>query len=534
MARHSSTARVRVTSIVVSAAILITALSFAAPAPLVAPASATWTVSTVSRTPADVRAVYQQLRPTYTGGAYAVTPSWTAPYAPGAVQTGFLADGVNTINFARYLAGLPADVTLSATRNEDAQYGAVLLAASNFSHYPDKPADMTDAFYTRGRASTSSSNIGSGYTDAESFQIGCLHDSTAGNIAAVGHRRWLLNPPMKVTGIGFANNRLTTYAFDRTRTETVDYGAVLWPSAGVFPVDGPSNGFFTAATPWSITLNPATYEWDPSGHRVTLKRISDGRTWTFDASDTNTGGEFFAANFSGYGVPNAFIFRPDPASLGAGGYKPGDVFEVTLSGGIYTKNPRTPASVTYRTAFFSLANPGSDPAVPAQPGAGDPAPAPAPPKPQPTADTAPVYRFYNKSNGSHFYTASAAERDTVIAKWSATYQYEGPAYTIKTTNPANSSPLYRLYNRKNGSHFYTASCAERDMIVSKWGDTYTYEGVVYNVAASSAAACTPVYRFYNTRNGSHFFTVSAAERDTVISKLGATYSYEGVCFYIGQ
>lgn len=31
--------------------------------------------------------------------------------------------------------------------NESAQYGAVLLAVSEFSHYPGKPCDMDDAFY---------------------------------------------------------------------------------------------------------------------------------------------------------------------------------------------------------------------------------------------------------------------------------------------------------------------------------------------------------------------------------------------------
>ena len=38
---------------------------------------------------------------------------------------------------------------------------------------------------------------------------------------------------------------------------------------------------------------------------------------------------------------------------------------------------------------------------------------------------APVYRFYNKKNGSHFYTASAAEKNSVIAKLSATYSLDG-------------------------------------------------------------------------------------------------------------
>jgi hypothetical protein len=48
----------------------------------------------------------------------------------------------------------------------------------------------------------------------------------------------------------------------------------------------------------------------------------------------------------------------------------------------------------------------------------------------PGAGRIPVYRFYNKVNGSHFYTASAEEADIVIARWSNVYQLEGAAFWI--------------------------------------------------------------------------------------------------------
>jgi hypothetical protein len=146
--------------------------------------------------------------------------------------------------------------------------------------------------------------------------------------------------------------------------------------------------------------------------------------------------------------------------------------------------------------------------------------------------TLPVYRFYNRAIGSHFYTASTAERDAVRAKYSTTYVYEGVGYAVNTLNVANDDPLYRFYNKSNGSHFYTASQAERDAVITKWPAIYAYEGVAYNVSASDTG--TPVYRFYNKSNGSHFFTVSAAERDAVITKYSATYAYEGVAFWVGQ
>jgi len=153
----------------------------------------------------------------------------------------------------------------------------------------------------------------------------------------------------------------------------------------------------------------------------------------------------------------------------------------------------------------------------------------------PLADPAvkPVYRFYNKLNGSHFYTASETERYTVIRKWAATYAFEGPAYGVNTANPANSVPLYRFYNKKNGSHFYTASLDEANGVIARYSATYAFEGPVYNVS-TTAENGTPMFRFFNKKNGSHFYTASDAERDSVIANYPTTYNFEGVAYYIGN
>ncbi|HET6498242.1 MAG TPA: hypothetical protein VFH17_04215 [Coriobacteriia bacterium] len=348
-----STARVMARALgrmLLAAAVITGALAFA-PARSLAPAAASvHRVDTTARTEADVRAMWQQLRPTYTGTPYVSLPSVTAPYATGSLRPEFLQDGLRTLNFARYLAGLPHDVVLNSTHMNIAQHGAVLLAASDFSHTPSKPADMSQTFYDTGLSSTRTSNIGSGYRDLEGFQRGCLDDDCSpSNLLRVGHRRWLLNPPMQMTGMGFANGYTTTHVFDRSRTQSVEYAAITWPSEGVFPVE-----FFSSQTPWSITLNPARYDWDTSGHRVTLRRVSDGMTWTFDSSHTNTAAHYFNADFLRMGVGNVFVFRPDPRAIS---YRPGDEFQVTLSGGIFWEGTRTPAVVSYRTRFMSLEAP---------------------------------------------------------------------------------------------------------------------------------------------------------------------------------
>ncbi len=67
--------------------------------------------------------------------------------------------------------------------------------------------------------------------------------------------------------------------------------------------------------------------------------------------------------------------------------------------------------------------------------------------------------------GAHFYTANEAEKDYVIANWSNIFSDEGIAYKVSPNAASNSLPVYRFYNMKNGSHFYTANEAEKNNII---------------------------------------------------------------------
>ena len=142
-----------------------------------------------------------------------------------------------------------------------------------------------------------------------------------------------------------------------------------------------------------------------------------------------------------------------------------------------------------------------------------------------------IHRFYNVRTGTHFYTPSQAEVNSVIANYSNVFRYEGVAYHTRASK--NTQPLYRFYNRANGSHFYTASPAERDQVIALYGNVFTYEGETYKVTPGPEAGKTAVIRFYNVRNGSHFFTASADEANTVVSKYSNVYRLEGPAFYLG-
>jgi len=142
----------------------------------------------------------------------------------------------------------------------------------------------------------------------------------------------------------------------------------------------------------------------------------------------------------------------------------------------------------------------------------------------------PVYRFFNLKNNTHFYTASESEKINIILKWPTIYKYEGVAYNLNNLTGRNNAPLYRFYNLKNGTHFYTASDAEKNNIIARWPGIYQLEGISYNISLDPAGT-TPVHRFWN-KNGTHFYTASDAEKNNVIARWPGTFTYEGVAYFL--
>jgi hypothetical protein len=89
-------------------------------------------------------------------------------------------------------------------------------------------------------------------------------------------------------------------------------------------------------------------------------------------------------------------------------------------------------------------------------------------------------------------------------------------------------PVYRFYNPVSGTHFYTMSAAERDAAIAKWPGVWTYEGVAFQVDPTVDSVM--VHRFYNRFNRSHFYTASDAEKAQVELLYRFVYTYEGTGF----
>lgn len=81
------------------------------------------------------------------------------------------------------------------------------------------------------------------------------------------------------------------------------------------------------------------------------------------------------------------------------------------------------------------------------------------------ATAQPVFRFFNIQTGTHFYTISTGERDIVLVKWPQ-FVYEGPVFMAYLEPTADMMPVFRFFDTGTGTHFYTQSTNERDQFVA--------------------------------------------------------------------
>lgn len=138
-----------------------------------------------------------------------------------------------------------------------------------------------------------------------------------------------------------------------------------------------------------------------------------------------------------------------------------------------------------------------------------------------------VFRFFDSSVGSHFYTADEVERDAVQDNL-PNYSFEGESYrTVDATTGAQE--VYRFFNPDTGVHLYTTDEVERDSIIDTLPN-FEFEGVKFYAYETQVEGSIPVYRFYEPTLGVHFYTPDEAEKDAVQANL-ANYNFEGIAYY---
>jgi len=147
--------------------------------------------------------------------------------------------------------------------------------------------------------------------------------------------------------------------------------------------------------------------------------------------------------------------------------------------------------------------------------------------------TAPVYRFWNKIYSRHIYTISRTEKAKLLGL-PYFLDYEGiQYYTFAEDGHAGVLPIYRFWSDSKSAHFYTISEGEKNKLITKFASVWTYEGPVFYAypEGSQPEGAVAVYRFWSDSLNCHFYTTNTAERDKLINKFSNVWTYEGIAFY---
>ena len=315
-------------------------------------------------------AVFLLVSSAHASEVYYTSPSFS-PYRAGSVRRDVLNEALAEVNYARWLAGVPANVTLNEEYTRRAQMGAVLLdALDTLTHEPEKPYDMPEEFYRLGYDATSHGNIAYSKIQKGARVYGNLRlkdttkmymeDTDGRNVGALGHRRWLMNPRLKQVGFGIST-RLgysVTYVIEPrpyshkqklTRAEYAEYLDWLkWPVPDEF-ITWPSSkhphplSWFEAKTAWSVTLDSNVFDTcRPDSVSVRMTRIDDGRVWNFGRAG-NDG--YFEAAPNNVAYDECLIFCPDNVDR----YTAGQTWRVDVWG--LSRKDGRPGSFSYTVIF---------------------------------------------------------------------------------------------------------------------------------------------------------------------------------------
>jgi hypothetical protein len=207
---------------------------------------------------------------------------------PGTVTAAGLDASVTRINFHRWLVGLAA--TSHQTSNDHTAQDCALVSAWNpagpSAHFPPSTAQCYTA---DGAAGAGSSNIAWGCGTPVDAIDQWIDDQ--GNETTLGHRRWILNPPLDPVGFGIYLGGDSGYGSAACLQIFGMSGSGPNPDFVAYPPPGPIP-YQLAATTWSFSGN----SYDYTAPTVKVVRMSDGMTMPTTLMPLDNPGGFNYAN----------------------------------------------------------------------------------------------------------------------------------------------------------------------------------------------------------------------------------------------
>ena len=464
--------------------------------------------STMSHTKEEIKNRYNASKSkfNYNNSIYKNNPNTSIPYYEGSLKPEVENDVLNHLNFYRWLAGLN-EVTINTERQSANQKGALILAVNKvLSHYPAKPNGMDDAFYQEGysacgsKTNTWQGNIANGYRidyTPETF----ITDNT--NVQAnVAHRSSLLNPNAKQVSFGSVNKYTTMSIHYNNVNENPD-SFNPWPSAGYFPIEAMDQD---SNTRWSIYLGSYSMT---SSTKVTLTYLNN----TYVIERNNLSFTDYSRNMY-YTLPSGLRNQITNKNM----FKAGVTVNVRIDN--LTKSG-TNYTITYNTQFFTVNETLAESITLDKSNltiqVGDEGDLFQTVLPKNTTNKSITWTSSDPSIATVYLGRVTAVKEgtaTITATTSNGKTASCTVTVITKTEDQTRTPVYRLYNPKNGEHLYTLDTNEVEIIYKYQG--WGKEGIGWYTASSG----TPVYRLYSPKFNNHLYTSDRNEMNIITENYG--------------
>ena len=157
-----------------------------------------------------------------------------------------------------------------------------------------------------------------------------------------------------------------------------------------------------------------------------------------------------------------------------------------------------------------------------------------------------VYRFFDSSTGTHFFTADPVEKNALMLPAGSSFRPDmrEEVNGFGAVDPAAADPnavtVYRFFDTRYGTHFFTANATEanglRNVGASSYRPDLVFEsGSSFLEHGTQQAGDVPVYRLFDQTYGTHFYTGNQAEYAGITTPGSSTFRSdlvsEGVGFY---
>jgi len=109
------------------------------------------------------------------------------------------------------------------------------------------------------------------------------------------------------------------------------------------------------------------------------------------------------------------------------------------------------------------------------------------------------------------------------------FRYEGTGFNASPVAQSGLQPVYRFFNNSAGGHFYTINAAEKDTVIANYG-WFRYEAPVLRLARS-AAGHAAVYASSTTTPRGHFYTHQRSRKRIPCCRTTAGSATRASAFY---